>query len=77
MFSWTYGDKVALIGDACHAIVPYGQGMNAGFEDISILYEMMEKYGEDWETVFLNMKITKAKCRCHCRAFNRNFRNEF
>jgi kynurenine 3-monooxygenase len=51
MFSWTYGDKVALIGDACHAIVPYGQGMNAGFEDISILYEMMEKYGEDWETV--------------------------
>jgi kynurenine 3-monooxygenase len=52
-FPWTYGDKVALIGDACHAIVPfYGQGMNAGFEDISILYEMMEKYGEDWETVF-------------------------
>jgi kynurenine 3-monooxygenase len=27
--SWTYGDKVALIGDACHAIVLfYGQGMN-------------------------------------------------
>ena len=52
-FPWTYGDKVALIGDACHAIVPfYGQGMNAGFEDISILYEMMEKYGEDWQTVF-------------------------
>ena len=52
-FPWTYRDKVALIGDACHAIVPfYGQGMNAGFEDISILYEMMEKYGEDWEMVF-------------------------
>jgi kynurenine 3-monooxygenase len=52
-FPWTYGDKVALIGDACHAIVPfYGQGMNAGFEDISILYEMMERYGEDWEMVF-------------------------
>lgn len=52
-FPWTYGDKVALIGDACHAIVPfYGQGMNAGFEDISVLYEMMEKYGEDWVTIF-------------------------
>jgi kynurenine 3-monooxygenase len=52
-FPWTYGDKVALIGDACHAIVPfYGQGMNAGFEDITILYEMMERYGEDWEMVF-------------------------
>jgi kynurenine 3-monooxygenase len=22
-FPWTYGDKVALIGDACHAIVPF------------------------------------------------------
>ena len=52
-FPWTYQDKVALIGDACHAIVPfYGQGMNAGFEDISVLYEMIEKYGDDWETIF-------------------------
>jgi len=52
-FPWTYKDKVALIGDACHAIVPfYGHGMNAGFEDITILSEMMSKYGDDWETVF-------------------------
>lgn len=52
-FPWTYEDKIALIGDACHAIVPfYGQGMNAGFEDISVLYEMMLKYGDDWEAVF-------------------------
>jgi kynurenine 3-monooxygenase len=52
-FPWTYEDKVALIGDACHAIVPfYGQGMNAGFEDITVLYEMIEKYGDDWETIF-------------------------
>jgi kynurenine 3-monooxygenase len=48
-FPWTYSDKVALIGDACHAIVPfYGHGMNAGFEDITVLEEMMEKYGDDW-----------------------------
>lgn len=52
-FPWTYKDKIALIGDACHAIVPfYGQGMNAGFEDISVLYEMIEKFGDDWETIF-------------------------
>jgi kynurenine 3-monooxygenase len=51
-FPWTYEDKIALIGDACHAIVPfYGQGMNAGFEDISILNEMIERYGDDWKTV--------------------------
>jgi len=52
-YPWTYNDKVALIGDACHAIVPfYGQGMNAGFEDISVLNEMMEEYGDDWLSIF-------------------------
>jgi kynurenine 3-monooxygenase len=48
-FPWTFSDKVALIGDACHAIVPfYGHGMNAGFEDITVLEQMMEQYGDDW-----------------------------
>ena len=51
-FPWTYEDKIALIGDACHAIVPfYGQGMNAGFEDISIINEMMQRYGDNWKKV--------------------------
>ena len=48
-FPWTYSDKVALIGDACHAMVPfYGHGMNSGFEDITVLNEMIDKYGDDW-----------------------------
>lgn len=52
-FPWTHNDTVALIGDACHAIVPfYGHGMNAGFEDITVLNELMEKYGDDWQTIF-------------------------
>lgn len=52
-FPWTFEDKVALIGDACHAIVPfYGQGMNAGFEDISVLNEMIQKHGNDWKMIF-------------------------
>lgn len=52
-YPWTYSDKVALIGDACHAIVPfYGHGMNAGFEDITILSQLMEQYGDDWDTIF-------------------------
>lgn len=52
-YPWTYEDKVALIGDACHAIVPfYGHGMNAGFEDITILGQMMHKYGDDWKAIF-------------------------
>lgn len=52
-FPWTYEDKVALIGDACHAIVPfYGHGMNAGFEDITVLSQLMEQYGDDWTMIF-------------------------
>ncbi len=52
-YPWTFNDKVALIGDSCHAIVPfYGHGMNAGFEDITVLSEMISKYGDDWETIF-------------------------
>ncbi len=52
-FPWVYWDKIALIGDAAHAIVPfYGQGMNAGFEDISVLNDLMNLYEDDWETIF-------------------------
>lgn len=36
---WGYEDKVLLLGDASHAIVPfYGQGMNSGLEDCYLLY---------------------------------------
>ncbi len=49
---WHFGDKSALIGDAAHAIVPfYGQGMNAGFEDCSVLSSLMDTHGEDWNTI--------------------------
>ena len=52
-YPWTYWDKVALVGDAAHAVVPfYGQGMNAGFEDITVLNEIMDRHGDDWETIF-------------------------
>lgn len=49
---WYYKDKSAVIGDAAHAIVPfYGQGMNAGFEDCTILAGLMDKHGDDWATI--------------------------
>lgn len=49
IFPWHMGDRSALIGDAAHAIVPfYGQGMNAGFEDCSVLSRLMDEYGADW-----------------------------
>ena len=46
---WIYQDKVTLIGDAAHAIVPsYGQGANSGFEDCSILADLLAASGGDW-----------------------------
>ncbi|MBT8299019.1 MAG: FAD-dependent monooxygenase [Maribacter sp.] len=52
-YPWTYWDKVALVGDSAHAIVPfYGQGMNAGFEDIYVLNEIIKEQGDNWEGIF-------------------------
>jgi len=52
-FPWSFEDKVLLIGDACHAVVPfYGQGMNAGFEDITVLDKMLDTFDGDWEALF-------------------------
>lgn len=51
-FPWIRDDKFCLIGDAAHAIVPFfGQGMNAGFEDCSVLNELMEIHGDDWQMI--------------------------
>src|SRR5438105_860713 len=45
---WSYKDKVALVGDAAHAVVPfYGQGMNAAFEDCVVLDECLAEFPQD------------------------------
>ncbi|MCW5517702.1 FAD-dependent oxidoreductase [Muriicola sp. Z0-33] len=59
-YPWTYWDKVALVGDSAHAIVPfYGQGMNAGFEDIFALNEIIGKHGDDWERIFEEYQLSR------------------
>ena len=41
---WNFGGRALLLGDAAHAIVPFfGQGMNCGFEDLSILMRMLDR----------------------------------
>ncbi|MBL4704663.1 MAG: FAD-dependent monooxygenase [Flavobacteriales bacterium] len=59
-YPWSIKNTV-LMGDAAHATVPfYGQGMNAGFEDCSVMHEIIEKHGEDWPVVFAEyQKIRK------------------
>lgn len=50
---WNFNNKMVLIGDAAHAIVPfYGQGMNCGFEDCTIFDDFLEQEKDDWEELF-------------------------
>jgi kynurenine 3-monooxygenase len=58
-YPWTVG-KVALLGDAAHATVPFfGQGMNAGFEDCTVMWGLMQKHGEDWDKIFQEYNIVR------------------
>ena len=51
-YPWIREDKFALIGDAAHAIVPFfGQGMNCGFEDCSVLNSLLDKHKDDWAII--------------------------
>ncbi len=58
---WFYADKVALLGDASHAVVPfYGQGMNAAFEDCVVFDECLAQFpdnrGKAFAEYFLRRK---------------------
>lgn len=58
-YPWVYG-KVALMGDAAHATVPfYGQGMNCGFEDCTVMWELMQEHGDDWEKIFDSYQVSR------------------
>lgn len=74
-YPWTYKDKVALIGDSAHAIVPfYGQGMNAGFEDITALSDLLDKFPDDIQTVFEKyQEIRKPNADAIAELSYRNF----
>ena len=53
---WHHHDKLLLLGDAAHAIVPFhGQGMNCAFEDCFIFDQILAKgnvESPDWRAVF-------------------------
>ena len=53
VFPWSFNNRVGLIGDAAHAIVPfYGQGMNCGFEDCAELNRLIDVHDHDWDRIF-------------------------
>src|SRR6202050_4263382 len=57
---WHVDAKSLLIGDAAHAIVPFfGQGINCGFEDCTVLLELLDRHGADWERVFREFELAR------------------
>jgi kynurenine 3-monooxygenase len=46
---WRVG-RAVLLGDAGHAVVPFlGQGMNAAFEDCTVLHQCLQEAAWDWQ----------------------------
>jgi kynurenine 3-monooxygenase len=53
-YPWQVNGRFLLMGDAAHAVVPfYGQGMNASFEDVMILDQLVDEFGGDWPQILL------------------------
>lgn len=67
-------DKVVIMGDAAHAMVPfYGQGMNAGFEDCIVLNNMLDKHGDNFELAlkaYTEHRNPDAKAICELAMYN-------
>jgi kynurenine 3-monooxygenase len=41
-----FNASVVILGDAAHAVLPfYGQGLNAGLEDVRVLFEKLDGHG--------------------------------
>lgn len=58
-YPWTAG-KFALMGDSAHATVPfYGQGMNGGFEDCTVLWDLFNKNNGNWDDTFKEYEVQR------------------
>ncbi|MBI1949773.1 MAG: FAD-dependent monooxygenase, partial [Acidobacteria bacterium] len=54
---WRHRGRVVLLGDACHAVVPFhGQGANAAFEDCLVLDDCVRRHAPDWEAAFASFE---------------------
>jgi kynurenine 3-monooxygenase len=59
-FPWIYQDRIALLGDSCHAIVPFfGQGMNAAFEDCRVMSDCIDAHAPDWGAVLSHYQAAR------------------
>jgi kynurenine 3-monooxygenase len=62
---WSFANRLLLVGDAAHAIVPFhGQGMNAAFEDCVVLDELIGRHDgagdAGWPRIFTEFEAARA-----------------
>ncbi|CAN5726285.1 NAD(P)/FAD-dependent oxidoreductase [soil metagenome] len=59
---WNVEERVLLLGDAAHAIVPFfGQGMNAGFEDLTILDQCIDNHIAQGGALYINRRSRESE----------------
>jgi kynurenine 3-monooxygenase len=59
---WHVNARAVLLGDACHAVVPFlGQGMNAAFEDCSVLNRCLAEEASDPASAFATYEALRKE----------------
>lgn len=59
---WHRDGRAVLIGDAAHAVYPfYGQGMNAAFEDCSVLDGCLGRHPRDLGAAFAEFQLLRKR----------------
>lgn len=61
--------RALIIGDAAHSMVPfYGQGMNCGFEDVRVLFELIDKHEGNVSAAFANYsQVRRSDLQAICK----------
>jgi kynurenine 3-monooxygenase len=66
-FPWSVDGRLALLGDACHALVPFfGQGMNCAFEDVFVMDKCIDELAAStpgqqvpWEKIYKKYEVLR------------------
>jgi kynurenine 3-monooxygenase len=59
---WHHRGKVGLLGDACHAVVPFhGQGANCAFEDCVVLDACARRHPTDWDAALTEFETLRKE----------------
>ncbi|KAJ5095864.1 hypothetical protein NUU61_005220 [Penicillium alfredii] len=66
-----FSSSVVVLGDAAHAVLPfYGQGLNAGLEDVRVLFEQLDKHGVyDSSSRAASIYTRNLKCQAAFQAY--------